>query len=246
MDSNFAKQSERRGLHVAIIMDGNGRWAEMRGLPRAAGHAAGAAVVETIVRAANERGIERLTLFALSSDNWSRPPQEIAAILELMRGWLEARTSHCVGEGVRVQFIGRRDRMPDGLRAAVEHAERATAACTRLVLRLAVDYSSRDAIVSAARSLASGANVESDRVAFERVLALGDHSHSSACDVDLLIRSGGEQRLSDFLLWECAWAELVFSPCMWPDFDVAELARALAEFERRERRFGRIATKDVG
>lgn len=258
MDGDFVMQSmagrpvdstRRRDLHVAIIMDGNGRWAEARGLSRGAGHAAGAVVVEPIVRAAPDLGIARLTLFALSSDNWSRPASEVDGILELMISWLEARTDACREEGVRLSVIGRRDRLPERLLVAVERAEQVTAGGTRLHLRLAIDYSSRDAILRAARWFNVHAALEGTREGFGRVLSLASHAGGQASDVDLLVRSGGEQRLSDFLLWECAYAELVFSTRMWPDFDVAELTRAVDEYHRRDRRFGgthAAREKDVG
>ena len=232
------------GLHVAVIMDGNGRWARARGLPRRAGHAAGAAAVEPLVRAAPALGIARLTLFALSSDNWSRPEEEVDAILDLVRVWLDARADECVREGVRVTVIGRRDRFPGATLEAIERAERITAAGSALNLRVAIDYSARDAIVSAARHFHVAAALEG-RDGFGRVLAQASHAGPEACDVDLLVRSGGEQRLSDFLLWECAYAELVFSDKLWPDFGVTDLEQAVAEYRRRDRRFGQVPVDEA-
>ncbi len=233
------------GLHVAVIMDGNGRWAQARGLPRRAGHAAGAAAVEPLVRAAPSMGIERLTLFALSSDNWNRPAEEVAAILDLVKLWLDARVDMCIEEGVRVSVIGRRDRFPNATLEAVERAEEMTAHGRVLHLRIAIDYSARDAIVNAARAFHVGVALEGGREGFGRVLSQAMHAGAQAHDVDLLVRSGGEQRLSDFLLWECAYAELVFSPCLWPDFGVADLEQAVAEYRKRDRRFGQVEEDDA-
>ena len=228
-------------LHVAIIMDGNGRWAEARGLPRPEGHREGARAVRRVVRAAPALGISTLTLFALSSDNWRRPSGEIAAILELVREYLASAVPECARAGVRIAVIGRRDRLPIALLETVERAEAATAAGQRLRLRLAVDYSSRDAIVSAARTFHVRHAADGARDGFGRLLAC-----DGAGEVDLLVRSGGEQRLSDFLLWECAYAELVFSRRMWPDFDGGALRRAVETYRERDRRFGGVARGDVG
>jgi undecaprenyl diphosphate synthase len=244
--ANFAPQSEASRLHVAIIMDGNGRWAEARGLPRSAGHAAGAGAVERVVRAALDCDIGRLTLFALSSDNLNRPASEVDAIFELMRAWIEARREECAQNGVRLTFIGRRDRLPAALLDAIERAERETNAAPKLCVRLAIDYSSRDAIVRAARHFNVAAAVGGARDGFGRMLAFENNAGEAPHDVDLLVRTGGEQRLSDFLLWECAYAELLFSPRLWPDFDAADMAAALREFRVRDRRFGGIAPKEVG
>ncbi|MDZ4773693.1 MAG: polyprenyl diphosphate synthase [Planctomycetota bacterium] len=235
-----------RRLHVAIIMDGNGRWAEARSLPRSAGHAAGATVVQRIVEVALDLEIERLTLFALSSDNLNRPAEQVDAIFELMRVWIEVRTRLCVTSGVSLSFIGRRDRLPTSLLLAMEHAECATDVGSKLCVRLAVDYSSRDAIVRAARHFNVHAALGGARDGFDRVLAIENHAGDAPRDVDLLVRTGGEQRLSDFLLWECAYAELLFSPRMWPDFTAHDLESAVREFHRRERRFGGVAPKEVG
>ena len=205
-------------LHVAIIMDGNGRWATRRGLPRAAGHRAGARAVRRIVEAAPGLGIGQLTLFAFSADNWKRPPDEVAALMRLFARHLRTETPHLVTDGVRLAVVGRRDRLPVPLGAAIEAAERATAGGATLHLRLLIDYSSRAAIQTG--------------------LLLPD--------VDLLIRTGGEQRLSDFLLWECAYAELHFTDRYWPDFGAADLAAAIREFRRRQRRFGGLPETAAG
>ncbi len=217
-------------------MDGSGRWAERRGWPRAAGHRAGERAVRSLVEAAVEAGIGTLTLFAFSGANWRRPPAEASRLMEIFRDFFENYAAQCHSRGVRVSVIGRRGRLPGALLSAIERAEQATADCTRLHLRLAIDYSARDALIDAAARLAAS----SDRSpqGFAQALAEAIHEAAPAPDVDLLIRTGGEQRLSDCLLWEGAFAEIIFSDCLWPDFGKAELAAALAEFHRRERRFG--------
>ena len=224
-------------LHVALIMDGNGRWARMRGLPRFEGHGAGADAVRRIVRAAPDLGISTLTLFAFSSDNWQRPPAEVKALMQLFQTYLRLETPTCVENGVRLSVLGRRDRLPGGLPQAIWEAERATRAGANLHLRLGVDYSGREAILRAARRLGElgNSNGRVRREVFERLLA-----PDGAPEVDLLIRTGGEQRLSDFLLWECAYAELYFTRILWPDFAATDLEAAVEEFSQRERRFGRV------
>jgi undecaprenyl diphosphate synthase len=211
-------------------MDGNGRWASRRGLPRIAGHSAGAEALRLVVEAAPQCGIAILTVYAFSSDNWKRPPLEVGALMELLARYLTRETPRCLANGVRMTIIGRRDRLPDSLRESIGEAERATKQCDLLELRLAIDYSARDAIVQASRQ-ARGRAVT--REAFEELLG-------NTPPVDLLIRTGGEQRLSDFLLWECAYAELIFSDAMWPDFSALDLGRAIADFNHRERRFGAL------
>lgn len=228
------------GMHVAMIMDGNGRWANARGLPRVAGHRAGAKAVRRVVEAAPGLGVGTLTLYAFSSDNWQRPPREVGALMRLFRGYLASETERLIENGVRLTVVGRRDRLPEVLARAIAGAEAATAGGTRLHLRLAIDYSAREAILRAA-ALAAGREVE--RAEFQALLGAAVGAREPAPDVDLLVRSGGEQRLSDFLLWECAYAELWFTSRMWPDFDAATLAEAVAEFQRRERRFGRVQEK---
>ena len=213
-------------------MDGNGRWARARGLPRTAGHLAGAESVRSVVEAAPGLGIAVLTLYAFSSDNWKRPPSEVSGLLALFRSYLRSEAGPCRDRDVRVGVIGRRDRLPPALVREIERAERATRACRGLNLRIAVDYSSRDAILAAARRACDAG--ELSREALSRALG----RDGPVADVDLLIRTGGERRLSDFLLWECAYAELAFTPTMWPDFRGADLAETVAEFGTRERRFG--------
>jgi undecaprenyl diphosphate synthase len=211
--------------HVAIIMDGNGRWAEARGLPRPAGHPAGADTARAIVRAAVEEGIGALTLYAFSTYNWRRPQAEVAGLMALLREFLLVEAPKLRDAGVRVSILGRRDRLPLGLVKAIAAAERTTAHGTALHLRIAIDYSARDAILAAA----------ADHPDAETLAArLGTE------DVDFLIRTGGDQRLSDFLLWECAYAELSFTATRWPDYTAADFRAALADFRRRNRSFGGV------
>ncbi|RAI38227.1 di-trans,poly-cis-decaprenylcistransferase [Rhodoplanes roseus] len=238
MSANVANESEaprHPPRHVAIVMDGNGRWATARGLPRPAGHHAGVETVRRIVEAAPALGIETLTLYAFSSDNWRRPTTEVAALMALLRRFVRAETARLAEAGARLTMLGRRDRLPGGLAEAIAAAEQATAAGTRLHLRVALDYSARDTILDAARRAAALPSLT--REIFARLLS-GDHGADPVPDVDLLIRTGGEQRLSDFLLWECAYAELLFVPRLWPDFSAADLADAVAWYAQRERRFG--------
>jgi len=219
-------------------MDGNGRWAERRGWERIRGHQAGGQVVERIVEAAPGLGIGVLTLYAFSSDNWSRPMPEVAGLMRLLRLHLRRERSRAMANGVAVEVIGRRDRLPQSLVREIERTEEATRGGSSLRLRLAVDYSARDAIVDAAlRSREEPRAPDRERFA----ALLSSSPHVPVPPVDLLVRTGGEFRLSDFLLWECAYAELFFLPIMWPEFTVAELRRVLAEFEHRDRRFGRVA-----
>jgi undecaprenyl diphosphate synthase len=232
------------GIHVAIIMDGNGRWANARGRPRTAGHIAGARVVRKIVEAAPDCGIGMLTLYAFSADNWARPSREVALLMRLFRRYLVAETDRCVTNDVRMRIIGRRDRIPGELLRAIEAAEEATKQGTRLDLRIAVDYSARDALARAAESLHGLDGVS--REDFARAMGAVDHWTGECRDVDLLIRTGGEKRLSDFLLWECAYAELYFTDRRWPDFSPADLEQAVQEFHTRERRFGAVPEAAAG
>ena len=220
-------------MHTAIIMDGNGRWAERRGLARSAGHRAGAKAVRRNVEAATAGPIDILTLYAFSSDNWSRPAPEVASLMRLLKRYLVSETARCLDNGVQLSVIGRRDRLSRDLVRTIENTERITSSGSRLHLRLAVDYSARAAIAHAA----SRTRLPED---FDRELAAAVHSNVEA-PVDLLIRTGGERRLSDFLLWECAYAELVFVDTFWPDFDETAFEAALREFGRRDRRFGRLS-----
>ena len=225
-------------------MDGNGRWANARGRPRTAGHIAGARVVRKIVEAAPDCGIGMLTLYAFSADNWARPSREVALLMRLFRRYLVAEMDRCVTNDVRMRIIGRRDRVPSELLRAIKVAEEATRHGKRLDLRIAVDYSSRDALVRAAAHLR--ANETFTRDDLSRAMCRVDHWDDECRDVDLLIRTGGEQRLSDFLLWECAYAELYFTDRRWPDFAPADLATAVKEFHSRERRFGTVPEAAAG
>jgi undecaprenyl diphosphate synthase len=234
---NKSTHGSNDGLHVAVIMDGNGRLALARALPRTAGHARGAAAVRRTVEAAPALGIRTLTLYAFSADNWRRPAAEVATLLRLFARYLRSEAAALAARGVRLSVIGRRDRLPRPLVAAIAAAERRTAGGRTLDLRIAIDYSARDAIVTAAARLAPG---ERGRHAFTRRLAEACHAETMP-DVDLVVRTGGERRLSDFLLWETAYAELHFTPRAWPDFGREDLAAALADFRGRSRRFGGIA-----
>jgi undecaprenyl diphosphate synthase len=225
-------------MHIAIIMDGNGRWAQRRHLPRTAGHHAGARAVNAAVQAAARHGITTLTLYAFSADNWGRPAAEVSALFALFRRHLLSQTRRCLEQAIRINVIGRRDRLSPEVRQLIEHNEQATAECTGMHLRIAVDYSSQHSLLETCRRLQREARV--DRGQFVARLGAVDHALTPAPDVDLLIRTGGEKRLSDFLLWECAYAELLFIDCLWPDFDERAFEQSLEEYARRDRRFGRI------
>ncbi len=243
MQQSPSPVSARPPLHVGIIMDGNGRWATRQGRSRSAGHREGAATVRRIVEAAPDAGIGVLTLFAFSADNWRRPKAEVAWLMRLFREYLRIERARCVANGVRLEVIGRRDRLSAALRHAIEETQRATAHGTRLHLRIALDYSSRDAILRAAQCLRP--ETVPSRDSFARLVAIVDHG-LPVPEVDLLIRTGGERRLSDFLLWEAAYAELLFSPLMWPEFGPDALAEAVKDFATRERRFGGLADAATG
>ena len=239
--NSFTVQSEQpAGLHVAIIMDGNGRWAARRNLPRVAGHRAGVAAVRRIVEHAPNVGIGRLTVYAFSSDNWRRPAAEVQSIFWLLRAFLRLEREKLRQAGARLEVIGRRDRIPKLLLREIDQAVAATAEGQRLELRVAIDYSSRDAIMRAALAVSAGFSQE--RMSSASLLRdkLAEQLIAGSGEVDLLIRTGGEKRLSDFLLWECAYAELWFTDRMWPDFETGDLDAALEEFRGRQRRFGGI------
>jgi undecaprenyl diphosphate synthase len=221
-------------LHVAIICDGNGRWAISRALPRTLGHRQGAEAAKSVIRCAPHLGIHTLTLFALSSANWKRPHAEINGILQILHEYILTETSHCLDEGIRLSIIGRRDRMPATLRGAIADAESLTINGKKLHLRLAVDYSARHAIFQAASRFYKATDLSSESFAD----VLSEVQRGGSTEVDLLIRTGGEQRISDFLLWESAFAELVFLEKRWPDFTPADLREAIVEFERRDRTRG--------
>ena len=228
-------QSTSASIHVAVIMDGNGRWAVRRGLPRSAGHHAGVDAIRRVVEAAPQLGIGTLSLFAFSSDNWARPADEVQILMALFGRFLRDEAGPLRANEVRLSVIGRRDRLPPEVMSAIADAEALTARGTRLHLRVAIDYSSRDAILEAARL---GRRDDATRERF--AIRLGEIHGAPAPDVDLLIRTGGERRLSDFLLWESAYAELFFTARMWPDFHGDDLAAAVTEFRGRDRRFGAL------
>jgi undecaprenyl diphosphate synthase len=225
-------------LHVAILMDGNGRWAASRGLIRPAGYRAGAEAARRILRTAPTLGIGTLTLYAFSADNWNRPSAEISAVLAVVEEFLREEAERCRAHGIRIRAIGRRDRLPEPLAAAVSRAEHTTSAGRSMDFRIALDYSSRDSILRAACHMLTSQEISHRE--FSRLLGVVTHGGTPAPDVDILIRTGGECRLSDFLLWECAYAELFFVEQMWPDFQAVDLEAALREFHSRERRFGKI------
>ena len=242
MQSNLAAKAETTRLHVGIIMDGNGRWATRRGLSRLRGHEAGVEAIRRVVEAAPEQGVGTLTLYAFSSDNWRRPKAEVSALMTLLRFYLGNEIEALVRNGVRLTVIGRRDRLPDGIAAAIARAEAATANGDVLHLRIAIDYSARDAILNAAARAADLTHLTREN--FSELIT----GEPDLRDVDLIIRTSGEKRLSDFLLWEGAYAELHFTERMWPEFEADDLAEALGSFHRRERRFGGlqpVAPEDV-
>jgi undecaprenyl diphosphate synthase len=230
-------------MHIAVIMDGNGRWAARRSLPRTAGHRAGAKAVNALVECAARRGIGVLTLYAFSADNWTRPRAEVSALFALFRRHLITQTERCIAQDIRLNVIGRRDRLGADLLRLIERSEQATSHGRGMHLRIAIDYSSQHSLLEVSRRLRATPLIDAEQ--FLAQLAAVDHSSTPVPEVDLLIRTGGEQRLSDFLLWECAYAELYFTSCAWPDFDAAALDAALADYARRERRFGQVGVAQL-
>jgi undecaprenyl diphosphate synthase len=229
--------------HVAIIMDGNGRWAKARGLPRVAGHRRGADAVRRVVRGAGELGIPVLTLFAFSTENWTRPADEVADLMGLLRHYLRNELEELRKNGARLRVIGNRDGLAGDIVRDIADAERMTSGNTRIDVNICMNYGARDEIVRAARNLAKQVakgeiTVDSiDQHSFERELLT-----AGVPDPDLLIRTSGEQRISNFLLWQCAYSELVFVDTLWPDFGKEHLEQAIAEFRRRERRYGGVGS----
>jgi undecaprenyl diphosphate synthase len=227
--------------HVAIIMDGNGRWARARGLPRYRGHKAGAGAVREVIEGSVEAGIPILTLFAFSQENWQRPPREVNALMKLLQQYVKRERDELREQGVRVRVYGDLERMEPGPRAAIAEIEAATCQGARLTLNLMISYSGRMEIVRAARELAADAAAgrlgaaEIDEAAFAARLFTG-----ALPDPDLLIRTSGEQRISNFMLWQLAYTELFITPTLWPDFTREHLFEAVLEYQQRERRFGRI------
>jgi undecaprenyl diphosphate synthase len=229
--------------HIAIIMDGNGRWAKSRGLPRIAGHRRGADAVRRVIRGAGELGIPVLTLFAFSTENWGRPADEVSDLMGLLRHYLRHELEELGRNGARLRVIGDRDRLARDIVSDIADAEARTRTNTRIDVNICINYGARDEILRATRSLARKAaagEIEPDKIdeaAFERELLT-----AGVPDPDLLIRTSGEQRISNFLLWQCAYAELVFVDTLWPDFSKEHLESAIAEFRKRERRYGGVGS----
>jgi undecaprenyl diphosphate synthase len=234
--------------HVAIIMDGNGRWAERRGLPREEGHRAGAFAVKRSISAAVAHDVPLLTLYAFSSDNWRRPKREVSHLMRLFQLHLRSEGARCEKDGIRVKVMGRRDRLSPALVREIEAIEARTRDGRALGLQIAVDYSSLDGLVTAAAELRNRREslLPLDRSTFRSALHRAVHAPPDLPDVDLLLRTGGEQRLSDFLLWECAYAEMVFAPVLWPDFAESDFVEALQQLASRNRRFGAVAAREMG
>ena len=229
--------------HVAIIMDGNGRWAKARGLPRTAGHKRGADAVKRVVKCAGNLGISYLTLFGFSSENWQRPESEVRDLLGLLRFYLENDIAELVSNGIRLNIIGDRTRLPKETVKLIENAEARTEANTKMVLTIALSYGGRQEIVAAAKAIASdcaAGKMATDDItedSFAQCLFT-----AGTPDPDLLIRTSGEQRISNFLLWQLAYSELVFTDTLWPDFGQAELEAAITTYHSRERRYGAVST----
>ncbi|HEY5105645.1 MAG TPA: polyprenyl diphosphate synthase [Caulobacteraceae bacterium] len=234
------------GLHVAIIMDGNGRWAKQRGLPRTFGHRAGVAALRRTVEGAADLGIERLTVFGFSTENWRRPMTEISELMGLLKAYFDSDLARLERNGVRVRIVGRRNGLEPEILDIVERAEARTAANDRFHLQVAFNYGGRADIAQAARKFAEDVAIgaarpeDLDEAAFEQRLS------TAPCPApDVIIRTSGERRLSNFLLWECAYAELIFQDVYWPDYGPEHLKAALAEFRSRQRRYGGVAVDDV-
>ena len=231
-------QNERKiPVHVAIIMDGNGRWAKKRGLPRTAGHAQGARVVEQILEDADHMGIRYLTVYAFSTENWSRPDSEVKALMNLLRTYMKTSLAKCARNNVRIRVIGDKSRLDSDLQASIANLEKETASNTGIGFQIAINYGSRDEIVRAVRKAAqkvkdSGLNPED----ITEAMISDELDTAGIPDPDLLIRTGGEQRISNFLLWQTAYSELYFCDAAWPDFNKAELEKAVDAFNNRERR----------
>lgn len=227
--------------HIAIIMDGNGRWAQERGLSRAEGHRRGAQTIESIVEACHGRGIRYLTLYAFSEENWSRPSDEVVALMHLLKHFLVSKRPEMIEKGIRFRVIGDRDRLPSEVRRELARTEEATSAGDRMTLVVALSYGSRQELVRAFNALLREGVAEVSAEAIERELYT-----AGLPDPDLLIRTSGEYRISNFLLWQIAYTELYFTETLWPDFGEAELNRAIASYARRERRFGMTSEQVAG
>lgn len=227
--------------HVAVIMDGNGRWAQLRGLPRHEGHRRGLEALRRTVRNASDLGIEILTVYSFSTENWRRPAAEVSFLMTLLRHFVEKDLAELGAAGVRVRVIGGRDELSPDLRRLVEHAEVSTRDNTKMTLVVAFNYGSRDEIARAARRLAEDAAAgRLDPRSIDEAAISARLDTADLPDPELVIRTSGESRISNFLLWQAAYAEFVFTPVLWPDFDRAELEQALTEYRRRERRFGGV------
>lgn len=221
--------------HIAVVMDGNGRWANRRFLPRVAGHKQGVDALHECVKACAERGVKVLTVFAFSSENWERPADEVSGLMELLAKALARKVAQLSIDGIQIHFIGERDSLSDSLKRGFEQAENATAHNLKLILNICFNYGGRwDIAQAASKLIAKGHSITPASLNSE--MSLGHVS-----DPDLVIRTGGEQRLSNFLLWQAAYSELYFSDKLWPDFDAAALDEAIDEFNRRERRFGKTS-----
>ncbi|MBP3881331.1 MAG: isoprenyl transferase [Lachnospiraceae bacterium] len=233
-------QNERKiPVHVAIIMDGNGRWAKKRGLPRTAGHAQGARVVEQILEDADHMGIRYLTVYAFSTENWSRPDSEVKALMNLLRTYMKTSLAKCARNNVRIRVIGDKSRLDSDLQASIANLEKETASNTGIGFQIAINYGSRDEIVRALRKAAQ--RVKDSELNPEDITEdmISDGLDTAGIpDPDLLIRTGGEERISNFLLWQTAYSELYFCDAAWPDFNKAELEKAVDAFNNRERRYG--------
>lgn len=226
---------EVRPRHVAIIADGNRRWARERGLPVLAGHIQGVEAIRPIVRRARDRGVETLSVYTFSTENWARPDDEVSGLFGLIDGAVRQHTEELIAEGVRVRVIGRLHEAPSDVQRSIRAAEERTSHGTRMTLNICFNYSGRAEIVDAARALVA-ARIDSHAIDEDRI---AEHLYTAGQpDVDLLIRTGGDKRTSNFLLWQAAYAELVFCAKFWPDFDEADFDEALAEYVRRDRRFG--------
>lgn len=240
MDSDSVSSSGEQGpRHVALIMDGNGRWAERRGLPRKLGHKAGVEALRRTVRAAPRLGVRCLTVYGFSTENWSRSREEVADLMGLVRAFVGSDLDKLRREGVRVRILGRREGLPADIAAIVDKAEADTAHNDRFLLQVAFNYGSRADIVDAARRLAQrAASGDSGAAVIDEAALEAELSTAGGPPVDLIVRTSGEQRLSNFLLWEAAYAELVFQDILWPDYGEAPLAEAVAQFRARDRRYG--------
>ena len=244
MSKDSVIDPKRLPRHVAIIMDGNGRWAEKRNEPRLFGHKAGADSVRDIVEAARELGIQVLTLYAFSSENWSRPAKEVSGLMSILEKFLVSELSRMQKNGIRLSCIGELERLPGGVRQALVDSIRKTSENTAMTLNLALSYGARDELARAARLLAEACVNGKMRVEDITAEAISAHLYTANLpDPDLLIRTGGEARLSNFLLWQLSYAEIFFTSVMWPDFRKEIFLQAILDFQQRERRFGRIGAQ---